>query len=80
MKNNTAERMQELTTRLAQYPLQLATQENITVSYRENGIQSDKTIVFLHGIELLPFTKHCLKQTLSNYCLAEALFISSALH
>jgi pimeloyl-ACP methyl ester carboxylesterase len=50
MKNNTAERMQVLTTRLAQYPLQLATEKDVTVSYRENGVQSDKTIVFLHGI------------------------------
>ena len=50
MNDDTKNRMQQLTARLAQYPLRLVTENDKTVSYRENGIQSDKVIVFLHGI------------------------------
>jgi pimeloyl-ACP methyl ester carboxylesterase len=50
MTNNSVERALQLTTRLAKYPLQLMTEKDITVSYRDNGVQSATTIVFLHGI------------------------------
>lgn len=50
MTNNTTERVQQLTARIAKYPLQLVTQNDVTVSFRDNGVASATTIVFLHGI------------------------------
>tara|TARA_R110002153_G_scaffold271355_1_gene438613 strand:+ start:22846 stop:23712 length:867 start_codon:yes stop_codon:yes gene_type:complete len=50
MTNDSVERAQQITARLAQYPLQLMTEKEIAISYRENGVKSATTIVFLHGI------------------------------